>query len=97
MARYMFYCCIYRSYNLLQRARDMQDTRLTGQWLQELKVHMIDVECRTELVLRDAAGREASLSAAVPLLLLVSRPAALRRPRRLRVCPIGTHGVFCAT
>jgi hypothetical protein len=36
---------------------------------------MIDVECRTELVLRDAAGREASLSAAVPLLLLVSHCA----------------------
>jgi molybdate transport repressor ModE-like protein len=38
---------------------------------------MIDVECRTELVLRDAAGREASLSAAVPLLLLVSQTGSI--------------------
>ena len=38
---------------------------------------MIDVECRTELILRDAAGREASLSAAVPLLLLVSQTGSI--------------------
>jgi molybdate transport repressor ModE-like protein len=38
---------------------------------------MIDIECRTELVLRDAAGREASLSAAVPLLLLVSQTGSI--------------------
>ena len=38
---------------------------------------MIDVECRTELVLRDATGREASLSAAVPLLLLVSQTGSI--------------------
>src|SRR6195952_3104142 len=38
---------------------------------------MIDVECRTELVLRDAAGREASLSAAGPLFLLVSQTGSI--------------------
>ena len=38
---------------------------------------MIDVECRTELVLRDTAGRETSLSAAVPLLLLVSQTGSI--------------------
>jgi molybdate transport repressor ModE-like protein len=38
---------------------------------------MIDVECRTELVLRDSTGREASLSAAVPLLLLVSQTGSI--------------------
>jgi molybdate transport repressor ModE-like protein len=38
---------------------------------------MIDVECRTELVLRDVDGREASLSAAVPLLLLVSQTGSI--------------------
>jgi molybdate transport repressor ModE-like protein len=38
---------------------------------------MIDVECRTELILRDATGREASLSAAVPLLLLVSQTGSI--------------------
>jgi molybdate transport repressor ModE-like protein len=38
---------------------------------------MIDVQCRTELVLRDLDGREASLSAAVPLLLLVSQTGSI--------------------
>src|ERR1700744_1776447 len=38
---------------------------------------MIDVECRTELVLRDVDGREASLSAAVPLLLLVFQTGSI--------------------
>jgi molybdate transport repressor ModE-like protein len=38
---------------------------------------MVDMECRTELVLRDADGREASLSAAVPLLLLVSQTGSI--------------------
>lgn len=38
---------------------------------------MIDVECRVELVLRDIDGREASLSAVVPLLLLVSQTGSI--------------------
>jgi molybdate transport repressor ModE-like protein len=35
------------------------------------------VECRAELILRDADGREASLSAVVPLLLLVSQTGSI--------------------
>ena len=38
---------------------------------------MVDVECRAELVLRDADGRETSLSAVVPLLLLVSQTGSI--------------------
>jgi len=38
---------------------------------------MVKVQCRTELVLTDDAGREASLSAAVPLLLLVSQTGSI--------------------
>jgi molybdate transport repressor ModE-like protein len=38
---------------------------------------MIDVECRAELVLRDADGRETSISAVVPLLLLVSETGSI--------------------
>ncbi|KND60626.1 Periplasmic molybdate-binding domain [Candidatus Burkholderia verschuerenii] len=38
---------------------------------------MIDVECRAELVLKDADGRETSLSAVVPLLQLVSQTGSI--------------------
>jgi molybdate transport repressor ModE-like protein len=38
---------------------------------------MVDVQCRAELVLRDADGRETSLSAVVPLLLLVSQTGSI--------------------
>jgi molybdate transport repressor ModE-like protein len=38
---------------------------------------MVDVECRAELVLRDADGRETSLSAVVPLLQLVSQTGSI--------------------
>jgi molybdate transport repressor ModE-like protein len=38
---------------------------------------MIDVECRAELILRDADGRETSLSAVVPLLQLVSQTGSI--------------------
>jgi molybdate transport repressor ModE-like protein len=38
---------------------------------------MIEVACRTDLVLTDKNGREASLSAAVPLLLLVSQTGSI--------------------
>ncbi len=53
---------------------------------------MIDVECRAELILKDADGRENSLSAVVPLLQLVLQTgAASRMPRALRVCPSYRH------
>jgi molybdate transport repressor ModE-like protein len=38
---------------------------------------MVDVQCRAELVLRDADGRETSLSAVVPLLQLVSQTGSI--------------------
>ncbi|MDR5772271.1 MULTISPECIES: substrate-binding domain-containing protein [unclassified Caballeronia] len=38
---------------------------------------MVDVECRAELILRDADGRETSLSAVVPLLKLVSQTGSI--------------------
>lgn len=40
-------------------------------------MHMVDVECRAELILRDADGRETSLSAVVPLLKLVSQTGSI--------------------
>lgn len=38
---------------------------------------MVEVQCRTDLILTDRNGREASLSAAVPLLLLVSQTGSI--------------------
>ncbi|WP_244816035.1 substrate-binding domain-containing protein [Caballeronia sp. Lep1P3] len=38
---------------------------------------MVDVECRAELILRDADGRETSLSAVVPLLQLVAQTGSI--------------------
>lgn len=38
---------------------------------------MVKVQCRTDIVLTDDSGREASLSAAVPLLLLVSQTGSI--------------------
>jgi len=38
---------------------------------------MVKVQCRTDIVLTDDTGREASLSAAVPLLLLVSQTGSI--------------------
>ncbi|WP_244828096.1 substrate-binding domain-containing protein [Caballeronia sp. TF1N1] len=38
---------------------------------------MVDVECRAELILREADGRETSLSAVVPLLKLVSQTGSI--------------------
>lgn len=38
---------------------------------------MVDVECRAELILRDADGRETSLSAVVPLLKLVAQTGSI--------------------
>jgi molybdate transport repressor ModE-like protein len=38
---------------------------------------MVDIECRVELVLKDADGRETSLSAVVPLLQLVSTTGSI--------------------
>jgi molybdate transport repressor ModE-like protein len=38
---------------------------------------MVDIECRAELVLRDVDGRETSLSAVVPLLMLVSQTGSI--------------------
>ncbi len=40
-------------------------------------MHMVDVECRAELILREADGRETSLSAVVPLLKLVSQTGSI--------------------
>ncbi len=40
-------------------------------------MHMVDVECRAELILRDADGRETSLNAVVPLLKLVSQTGSI--------------------
>lgn len=40
-------------------------------------MHMVDVECRAELILRDPDGRETSLSAVVPLLQLVAQTGSI--------------------
>jgi molybdate transport repressor ModE-like protein len=40
-------------------------------------MHMVEIECRAELVLKDADGRETSLSAVVPLLQLVSQTGSI--------------------
>ncbi len=40
-------------------------------------MHMVDIECRAELILRDVDGRETSLSAVVPLLQLVAQTGSI--------------------
>ncbi len=40
-------------------------------------MHMVDIACRAELILRDADGRETSLSAVVPLLQLVAQTGSI--------------------